>query len=100
MNWYERINEAFDYIEDHLDSKIDLDKVANIMCQTTVSFQRTFSVFMNLSIYEYIRRRRMTLAAIELQTNAIKVIELAMKYGYDSPEAFARAFKEIHGISP
>lgn len=100
MNWYERINEAFDYIEDYLDSNIDLAKVANIMCQSTVSFQRTFSIFMNISIYEYIRRRRMTLAAIELQTNSIKVIDVALKYGYESPESFTRAFKEIHGISP
>jgi AraC-like DNA-binding protein/2-polyprenyl-3-methyl-5-hydroxy-6-metoxy-1,4-benzoquinol methylase len=100
LNWYERINEAFDYIEKHLDSSIDLDKVANIMCQSTVSFQRTFSIFMNISIYEYIRRRRMTLAAIELQTNSIKVIDVALKYGYESPESFTRAFKEIHGISP
>ncbi len=100
MNWYERINEAFDYIEDHLDSNIDLDKIANIMCQSTVSFQRTFSILMNISIYEYIRRRRMTLAAIELQTNSIKVIDVALKYGYESPESFTRAFKGIHGISP
>ncbi len=100
MNWYERINEAFDYIEEHLDSNIDLDKVANIMCQSAVSFQRTFSIFMNISIYEYIRRRRMTLAAIELQKNSIKVIDAAVKYGYESPESFSRAFKEIHGISP
>jgi len=100
LNWYERINEAFDYIEDHLDRKIYLDKVATIMCQSTVSFQRTFSIFMNISIYEYIRRRRMTLAAIEFQTNSIKVIDIALKYGYESPESFTRAFKEIHGISP
>lgn len=100
LNWYEQINEAFDYIEDHLDSNIDIDKVANIMCQSTVSFQRTFSIFMNISIYEYIRRRRMTLAAIELQTNSIKVIDVALKYGYESPESFTRAFKVIHGISP
>lgn len=100
LNWYERINEAFDYIENHLDSTIDLDKVASIMCQSTVSFQRTFSIFMNISIYEYIRKRRMTLAAIELQTNSIKVIDVALKYGYESPESFTRAFKEIHGISP
>ena len=100
LNWHERINEAFDYIEDHLDSNIDLDKIANIMCQSTVNFQRTFSIFMNMSIYDYIRRRRMTLAAIELQTNSIKVIDLALKHGYESPESFTRAFKEIHGITP
>jgi AraC-like DNA-binding protein len=100
LNWYERINQAFDYIENHLDKSIDLDKVANIMCQSTVSFQRTFSILMNISIYEYIRRRHMTLAAIELQTKSIKVIDVALKYGYESPESFTRAFKEIHGISP
>jgi SAM-dependent methyltransferase len=70
------------------------------MCQSTISFQRTFSIFMNMSIYEYIRRRRMTLAAIELQKNSIRVIDVALKYGYESPESFTRAFKEIHGISP
>ena len=100
MNWHERINEAFNYIEAHLDSNLDIDQVANIMCQSTVSFQRTFSILMNISIYEYIRRRRMTLAAIELQTSSIKVIDVALKYGYESPESFTRAFKEIHGISP
>lgn len=100
MEWHERMNEAFDYIEDHLDSNIDLDKVANIMCQTTVGFQRTFSIIMNISIYEYIRKRRMTLAAIELQSSSVKVIDVALKYGYESPESFTRAFKVIHGISP
>lgn len=100
MRWYEQINKAFDYIEDHLDSNIDLDEVANIMCQSKLSFQRTFSIFMNMTIFEYIRRRRMTLAAIELQTSSIKVIDVALKYGYESPESFTRAFKEIHKMSP
>lgn len=100
VNWDEQINKAIEYIEANLDSKIDLDKVANIMCQSTISFQRTFSMIMNISINEYIRRRRMTLAAIALRNSSAKVIDIALKYGYESPESFTRAFKEIYGISP
>lgn len=100
MNWDEKINKTINYIEENLDSKIDLDKAANIMCQSTISFLRTFSMIMNMSINEYIRRRRMTLAAIELRNSSAKVIDIAMKFGYESPESFTRAFKEIHGISP
>lgn len=100
MNWDERLNNVFDYIEKHLTSDIDIDKLACIMYQSKESFLRTFSFIMNISVYEYIRKRRMTLAALELQNSTVKVIDLAMKYGYESPEAFTRAFKAIHGISP
>lgn len=70
------------------------------MYQSKESFIRTFSFIMNMSIYEYIRKRRMTLAALELKNNTVKIIDLSLKYGYESPEAFTRAFKAIHGISP
>jgi len=100
MKWDERLNKAIAYIEENLEEKIDMNKLANIMCQSKLSFQRTFSLVMNISIYEYIRKRRMTLAAISLRTSDIKVIDLAIKYGYESPVSFTRAFKEIHGISP
>lgn len=100
MTWDERLNNAFDYIEENLDSDIDLDNVARIMYQSKESFLRTFSFITNISINEYIRKRRMTLAAIELQNNSVKIIDLALKYGYESPESFTRAFKVIHGISP
>ena len=91
MTWDERLNNVFDYIEKHLTSDIDLDKVASIMYQSKESFLRTFSFITNISIYEYIRKRRMTLAAIELQNNSVRIIDLAMKYGYESPESFTRA---------
>lgn len=100
MNWYERMNKAIDYIEDNLGAQIDFDEISKIMCQSAVNFQRTFSIVTDITVNEYIRRRRMTLAAFELQNSNIKVIDIAMKYGYESPEAFTRAFKEIHGISP
>ena len=100
MNWDEKMNKTIDYIEANLDSKIDLDKAAKIMCQSKISFLRTFSMIMNMSINEYIRRRRMTLAAIELQNSSAKIIDIALEYGYETPESFTRAFKEIQGISP
>jgi len=100
MKWDEQINKVIDYIEKNIENVIDMDKVANIMHQSKISFQRTFSLVMNISINEYIRRRRMTLAAIELQNSSEKVIDLALKYGYESPVSFTRSFKDIHGISP
>lgn len=100
VNWYERMNKAIDYIEVNLAGQIDFDRISKIMCQSAVNFQRTFSIVTDITVNEYIRRRRMTLAAFEMQNSKFKVIDIAMKYGYESPEAFTRAFKEIHGISP
>lgn len=100
MNWDERFNNVIYYIETNLDRDIDFDKVARIMCQSKESFLRTFSFITNMTVIEYIRKRRMTLAALELQNNSAKIIDLAIKYGYESPESFARAFKAIHGMSP
>jgi len=100
MKWDEQLNKAIDYIEANLEERIDLDKVANIMCQSKDSFQRTFSLIMNISISEYIRKRKMTLAAIELRSSSAKIIDLALRFGYESPESFTRSFKEIFGIPP
>jgi AraC family transcriptional regulator len=94
------MNKAIGYIEEHLCDVIDFDIAAKIVCQSSVSFLRTFAIVTDISIYEYIRRRKMTLAAFDMQNSNIKVIDAAMKYGYESPEAFTRAFKEIHGASP
>ena len=91
---------AIDYIENNICGCIDFNKIAMIVCQSQINFQRTFSIMTDISVNEYIRKRRMTLAAFELQNSKVKVIDIAMKYGYESPEAFTRAFKEIHGVSP
>lgn len=99
-NWYERMNDALNYIEDHLLEEIDLQEIAKITWSTVANFQRMFSIITNLPLSEYIRRRKMTMAALELQQSTIKVIDLALKYGYESPEAFSRAFHNIHGVSP
>lgn len=100
MDWLDRMNNAMNYIESNLAEDISYDKAAQIACCSTYHFQRMFSFITDIPLSEYIRRRRLTLAAFELQTSKIKVIEVALKYGYRSPEAFTRAFKNLHGVIP
>lgn len=100
MEWISRLNESLAYIEDNLDGEISYDKAAQIACCSTFHFQRMFSYIAEVPLSEYIRRRRITLAAFDLQCNDEKIIDIALKYGYDSPTAFNRAFRNIHGISP
>ena len=100
MDWLGSLNEAIDYIEKHLDDEIDLGRAAQIARCSTFHFQRMFSYIADLPLSEYIRRRRMTLAAFDLQNSEEKVVDIALKYGYDSPTAFNRAFQGIHGMAP
>ena len=100
MDWLDSMNRAMDYIEANLADEISYDKAAQIACCSVYHFQRMFSFITGVPLSEYIRRRRLTLAAFELQTSGVKVIDTALKYGYESPEAFARAFKNLHGVMP
>lgn len=100
MEWIERLNLSLEYIEQNLTEKLDYEKIARIACCSAYHFQRMFAYLAGVPLGEYIRRRRMTLAAAELQTGDTKVIDLAVKYGYDSPTAFNRAFQGVHGIAP
>ncbi len=100
MDWLNSMNAALDYIEKHLDDEIDIDIAARIARCSTFHFQRMFSYIADVPLSEYIRRRRMTLAAFALQSCDAKVIDISLKYGYDSPTAFNRAFQSVHGITP
>lgn len=100
MEWVSRLNEAVAYIEEHLAGEISVDQAAKIACCSTFHFQRMFSYIADVPLSEYIRRRRLTLAAFDLQSSSEKVIDIALKYGYDSPTAFNRAFQTVHGVSP
>jgi len=100
MEWLNSMNNAIGYIEANLDGEISYDRIAQIACCSTYHFQRMFSFMMGVPLSEYIRRRRLSLAALELQTSDAKVIDVALKYGYESPEAFSRAFKKMHGVMP
>ena len=100
MDWLTKMNAAIDYIENHLTDDIDFQKVAMEACCSSYNFQRMFSFITDIPLAEYIRRRRMTQAALELQNTDVKVIDIAVKYGYDSATSFARAFGALQGITP
>lgn len=100
MDWLTKMNAALDYIEDHLLEEIDYAMIAQKACCSSYNFQRMFSFITDVSLAEYIRRRRLTQAALELQNSNAKVIDVALKYRYDSPVSFSRAFVNLHGITP
>jgi len=100
MEWSERMNAAIDYIEERLEGEIDFNEAAKRACCSTFHFQRMFFAINGLTPVEYARRRRLTLAARELTSGNNKVIDIAMKYGYESPDSFTRAFRNVHGITP
>lgn len=100
MEWIERLNTTIEYIENHLTEKIDYEQLAKIAGCPSYHFQKTFLYMTNISLSEYIRKRRISLAAVDLQTGEDKIIDIALKYGYESPTAFNRAFQAVHGIAP
>ena len=100
MEWIERLNDAISYIEEHLTDEIDMEQLGRIACCSSYHFQRMFTYMAGIPLSEYIRRRKMSLAAVDLQSRDSKIIDVAGKYGYNSPTAFNRAFQSIHGIAP
>ncbi|PRX29327.1 AraC family transcriptional regulator [Orenia metallireducens] len=100
MDWLEQINRVMEYIEENLADEISYDKVAKMACCSKYHFSRMFSSIMGITLSQYIRRRRLSLAAFELQNSDIKIIDLAMKYGYSSADSFSRAFYNLHGVNP
>lgn len=99
MEWLERLNAALSYIEDNLEQSPDYDALARIACCSSYHFQRMFAYLSGMPLSEYIRRRRMSLAAVDLLQGE-KVLDVALKYGYSSPTAFNRAFQSVHGCPP
>ena len=100
MDWITGMQKAIDYIEEHLTEEIDYEKVAAESFSSSYHFQRVFSILCGYTLGEYIRLRRLSLAGAELANGKEKVIDIALKYGYDSPDSFAKAFQKFHGITP
>ena len=100
MEWIEHLNDAIGYIEEHLTTEIDYGQLGKIACCSSYHFQRMFAYMAGIPLSEYIRRRKMSLAAVDLQSKNMKIIDVAGKYGYHSPTAFNRAFQSVHGIAP
>jgi len=100
MDWITGIQNAINYIEDHILEEIDYEEVAKQSYSSSYHFQRVFGILCGYTVGEYIRNRRLALAGMELQTEKAKVIDVALKYGYESPDSFAKAFQRFHGITP
>ena len=98
MEWIDRLNRAVEYLEKYLEGP-DLGEAARIACCSPYHFQRMFSLLAGVPLSEYIRRRRMSRAAADLQSGE-KILDVALKYGYSSPTAFNRAFQAVHGLPP
>lgn len=100
MDWIIGVQKAIDYIEEHLTETIDYETVAAQSFSSGYHFQRVFSILCGFTIGEYIRSRRLSLAGAELAASGAKVLDVALKYGYESPDSFAKAFQKFHGILP
>ena len=99
MNWIQGIQAAIDYVEANITEEIDFEEVAKQAYSSSFHFQRVFGILCGFSLGEYIRMRRLSLAGEELSKGNAKIIDIALKYGYDTPESFSRAFTRFHGIA-
>ncbi|BBF43609.1 transcriptional regulator, AraC family [Lachnospiraceae bacterium KM106-2] len=100
MEWVILLQRAIDFMEDHLLEEINYEDVAKEVHMSNYNFHRTFSLMAGMTANEYIRNRRLSLAGQELQMSDDKIIDVAYKYGYETPESFAKAFSRFHGVSP
>lgn len=100
LEWLEQMNRALDYLERNLEGPLDIQAAARAASTSPFHFQRMFHILTGVTVAEYVRKRKLTLAAQELAASNIRVLDVALKYGYDSPESFAKAFRKVHGLNP
>lgn len=100
MDLLKKMNGALKYIEENITNDIDFKEVARLAVCSEYHFTRMFSFLAGVTLSEYIRRRRLTLAAFELNNSNLRIIDVAVKYGYSSPDSFTRAFQSLHGVTP
>ena len=99
MDLIDRLNLALKYIEDNLTDEINMEEAAKKACCSPYYFQRIFSYMSGMTLSEYIRKRKMSMAAVDIQ-NGEKILDTAIKYGYNSPTSFNRAFQSVHQTPP
>ena len=100
MDWLNGLNKVMSYIEDNLTNQIRHESLASMAGCSVYEFSRVFSFLTGMSVSEYIRRRRLSQAVFDIQGGRERVVDIALKYGYESQAAFTRAFKELHGVAP
>lgn len=100
MEWMEAISKAIQYIEEHITEDLSVEMIAEHVNISSFYFQKGFAMLCGFTISEYIRNRRLALAGNDLAAGEEKIINIALKYGYDSPDSFTRAFTRFHGVTP
>ena len=100
MKWVDRINKVIAYTEENLRDELNVEEISRIMACPYVVFQRSFVQIAGITLGEYVRRRKLTKAAYDIQNTDEKITDIAMQYGYDSSDAFTVAFKRLHGVAP
>ena len=100
MDWLESIRASIDYMEEHLLEDFSIEELSKRVYVSSFYLQKGFKLITGYTMMEYVRGRRLYLAALDIIANKEKVIDLAYKYGYDTPESFTKAFKRFHGVSP
>ncbi|HYG57292.1 MAG TPA: AraC family transcriptional regulator [Symbiobacteriaceae bacterium] len=100
MDWLTRMNDAIALMEERLEGRLDIAEIARAAYVSPFHFQRMFGMVTGMTVAEYMRKRKLTKAAQELAAGSARVVDVALKYGYDTPESFAKAFRRIHGVAP
>lgn len=100
MDWIEGTQEAISYIEENITDDLTMEDIAKKAFISPFYFQKGFAMLCGFTVAEYIRNRRLTLAGSELVSTENKIIDIAVKYGYDSPDSFTKAFTRFHGVTP
>ena len=100
MEWMKAIGDSVQYIEEHITEEISAESVAEYVNVSPLYFQKGFAMICGFTVSEYIRNRRLALAGNEIAASDEKIIDIALKYGYDSPDSFTKAFTRFHGITP
>ncbi len=100
MNWIDGLSEAINYIEENITEKLSIEDIAKKAFVSPFYFQKGFTLLCGFTVGEYIRQRRLTLAGSELVSTNEKIIDIGLKYGYDSPDSFTKAFSRFHGVTP
>lgn len=100
MDWLQGMNQVVEYIEENLTENIRIDSLSRIVGCSVYEFSRIFSFMAGMSVSEYIRRRRLSQAVFDIQDGNEKIVDIALKYCYESQATFTRAFKEMHNQTP